>query len=190
MQLTRTVAPSALPVTIQDVRKQAEYDSDHRDDLITSYIEAAVDLLDGPTGTLGRAIITQTWRLELAAWPAMLVLPVEPVQSVAASYVNAAGAVAQIDASAHYLRHSPGAPSELHWAPGWSAPQLSASVPFPVRFDIVAGFGDADACPPAIKQALRMIVAHWIDVRVPVGDAMQEIPMTANVLLARYRRML
>lgn len=192
MQLIRTIAPVGLPITVEEARQQAEFDSDHRDDLIQSYIEAAVDLLDGPTGMLGRAIVTQTWRLELAAWPACLVLPVEPVQSVSVSYINAAGVTVAVDGSAHYLRQSTSAAPELHWAAGWTNPPLSASAPYPVKLDIVAGFGDAGNCPAAIRQAMRMIVAHWVDVRstVNIGNIVNEVPMAASALLARYRRML
>lgn len=188
MRLIRTVAPDGMPLTVAQARAQAEYDSDHRDDLIADYIAAAVDLIDGPTGILGRAIVTQTWRLELDRWPACLIVPVEPVQSISVSYLDAAGAEIDLDASAHYLRQSTTSAPELHWAEGWSAPVLSAAAPYPVRMDIVAGFGDAGNCPAAIRQAIRMMVAHWIDFRAVVGDP-GEIPLSVSALLARYRRM-
>ena len=82
--------------------------------------------------------------------------------------------------------------AELHWSSGWVQPAVSRTAPLPVRISMVAGYGDAAACPPAIRQAIRMLVAHWMAVRegvnVGTGTA-SEIPLTISALLARYRRM-
>ncbi|WP_031326264.1 head-tail connector protein [Rhodobacter capsulatus] len=192
MRLTRTVAPTAVPLSVAQAKEQAEFEGDHRDSMIADQIAAAVDLLDGPTGWLGRAIVTQTWLLELPSWPSCLVLPVEPVQSVSVSYLDISGAEMPVSDGSYYLRQAPAMPAELHWASGWVPPAVSMAAPLPVRITMVAGYGDAAACPPAIRQAIRMLVAHWMAVRegvnVSAGSA-SEIPLTVGALLARYRRM-
>ncbi|AFA44850.1 head-tail connector protein [Rhodobacter capsulatus] len=191
MRLTRTVAPAAAPLSVAQAKEQAEFEGDHRDSMIADQIAAAVDLLDGPTGWLGRAIVTQTWMLELPSWPSCLVLPVEPVQSVSVSYLDISGAEVQVSAESHYLLQNPGMAAELHWSSGWVPPAVSKTAPLPVRISMVAGYGDAAACPPAIRQAIRMLVAHWMAVRegVNVGNIVSEVPLAVGALLARYRRM-
>jgi uncharacterized phiE125 gp8 family phage protein len=149
-------------------------------------LAAAVDLLDGPAGILGRCIVTQVWRMELPSWPASLVLPVEPVQSVVISYYDAAGVSQTVDAGEYYVTDRPGQAAILYWAPSWGFPQLQSGASYPVSIDITAGFGAPEETPAAIAQAIRMMVAHWYQSREDAG----QIPLAASALLARYRRVL
>lgn len=186
MRLTQISAPTESPVTLDDIKAFARVDSAHEDSVLQAHIEAAVNLLDGPTGILGRAIVTQTWLLELPAWPASLVIPVEPVQSVSVSYLDADGVERTVDAGAYYISAYPGQAPVLHWATSWSAPALAQDGTFPVRLEIVAGFGPASSVPAALAQAIMMMVTHWFDNR----DLSGQIPLTASAMLARYRRVL
>lgn len=186
MRLSLISAPGELPVSLSAVKAHARVDSADEDALLQALIEAATSLLDGPAGILGRAIVTQTWLLELPAWPASLVIPVEPVQSVTISYLDADGAEVDLDPGLFYLSSRPSHSSILYWSPGWSEPALSQVNPFPVRLRIVAGFGAASATPPAIVQAIKMMVTHWFAYRETTG----EIPLTASALIAPFRRML
>ena len=54
-----------------------------------------------------------------------------------------------------------------------------------------AGYGDeASDVPAPIRQALKLLVAHWFEHREPVvlGEAPQEVPATIASLLSPYRR--
>ncbi|MFP1646114.1 head-tail connector protein [Pontitalea aquivivens] len=186
MRLRLIEAPAALPVTLTDVKAHTRFESDHEDSVLLGQIASAVDLLDGPTGILGRAILTQVWRLELATWPGSMVIPIEPVQSVAITYLGAQGATETVSPGQYYLSGSPGQASSLHWSTGWVPPALMADADFPVLIDITAGFGGPEATPPAISQAIMMMVAHWHQNREGQG----QIPATASALLSRYRRFL
>lgn len=192
MRLTRTVGPAAPPVTVEEAKAHCRVDSDHEDDLIAAWIDTAVDLLDGPTGMLGRAIVRQEWLLELASWSGAIVLPVEPVLSVGVAYLDQGGAEQDVDVDMTWLQRTPGMAPELHFASGFTQPALSASDPYPVRITMVCGFGDAADVPPAIKMAMKMMVEHWHEHRgvVAAGGSVSEIPMSAQALLGRWRRVL
>jgi hypothetical protein len=60
----RTVAPALNPVSLDEAKDHvgaAEFDDDDRK--LEGYIDAAVAYLDGYSGILGRALITQTWKV-------------------------------------------------------------------------------------------------------------------------------
>lgn len=186
MRLRLIQAPAALPVTLMDVKAHTRVDSDYEDGVLWGQIASAVDLLDGPTGILGRAIVTQVWRLELPDWPGSIVIPVEPVQSLAITYLGTSGTTETVAPAQYYISAAPGQASTLSWSAGWVPPALQPGADFPVCIDITAGFGGPEATPPAIAHAIMMMVAHWYQNREEQG----QIPLTASALLARYRRLL
>lgn len=189
MRLTRTSAPVGAPITVDEAAEFCRVNHAEENDLIGALVETAVDLLDGPTGILGRAIISQEWRLELSGWPQSIALPIEPVSAVIVSYFDAAGAEQVLDASAYTLVPNPGAATVLAWSSAFVAPDLQADVDFPVIIDMTCGFGAAEDVPAAIKQAVKMLVRHWYDHR-GAASGQDAIPLAVSALLARYRRML
>lgn len=190
MRLTRITAPLGLPVEISDARKYCRVDHQDEDGLLEGLIGAAVDLLDGPTGVLGRAIVSQAWRLEVTQWPTSLLLPIEPVTSVSVAYIDAGGDVQTLADDQTLLVSNPGAVPVLSWISGFVAPALNADAPYPVRIDMQCGFGTAAAVPAAISTAIKMMVGHWYDNRGIAGEARDVLPMAVSALLARYRRLL
>jgi len=192
MRLTRIVGPAAAPITVEEAKQGSRQDFDHEDDLFAAWIDTAVDVLDGPTGMLGRAIVRQEWLLELASWPGNMILPVEPILSVALSYLDQDGVEQDLDDSMTWLRQAPGMAPELHFCSDFTQPVLSASEPYPVRITMVCGFGDAADVPPAIKTAIKLMVAHWHEHRgvVVTGTIVAEVPMSVHALLGRWRRVL
>ena len=75
--------PELEPVTPAEVRKSARVDDDRFDDEIDRLIPAGRETAEQETG---RRLISQTWRLELDAFPAdgAIVLPQSPVLSITA----------------------------------------------------------------------------------------------------------
>lgn len=189
MRLTRISAPSGLPVSVVDARGFCRVSHVDEDSLIEGLIGAAHDLLDGPTGLLGRAILTQTWRMELTAWPQSVVLPIEPVSAVAVSWLDGANAAQDLDDAATVLVSNPGTAPVLTFDPGFALPSLSATATYPVRIDMTCGYGAASAVPASLRQAILMTVAHWYANREAAGAAMVEIPLAVSALLARHRRL-
>jgi len=60
-----------------------------------------------------------------------------------------------------------------------------------IELDVICGYGDdAAAAPEALKQAIRILVAHWYDNRglvVPGAMSLASLPSTAAALIALYR---
>lgn len=191
MRLTLTTPPAELPIDLASAKKHCRVDHSDDDDLIEGLIGGVVSYLDGPSGVLGRAIMPQTWRLELEAWPGELSIPVEPVRDVTVTYVDSAGVTQTIDPASYDLVQWPS------FAATWSfeadvVPPVLGDDRYPVTFNIEAGFASAEDVEPGLKTLMLMLVAHWYENReaVVVGTITGELPLAASTLLARYRRML
>lgn len=188
MRLTRTAAPVGHAITSTEVKAYCRVDSADEDTLIKSLIGAVHDYLDGPSGILGRAILQQTWRLELTAWPHRLLLPIEPVSAVAVSWLDAEGTATTLPADSYHLITSPSAQPVIVWKADAALPQLSGQL-FPVRIDITAGEADAASVDDGLKTAMIMLAGHWYDHRAAVvSQGTAELPFALSSLLARYRR--
>lgn len=79
---TLVTPPTGEVVTLEEAKVHLRQDNDAEDTLIQAMIDAAVNHIDGFTGTLGRAIMTQTWSQEYDGFSGDLVLPLVPVASV------------------------------------------------------------------------------------------------------------
>jgi uncharacterized phiE125 gp8 family phage protein len=191
MRLTLATGPATTPITLEEAKAECRArDFNDDDELIAGIVDSVVSYLDGPEGVLGRAIVTQVWQLELAAWPSCLVLPVEPIQSVAVSYLDTSGAAQNLPDASFYLSSWPRQPSELNWAKGVTLPDVSTTAPFPVIIQMTAGFGSAASTPAAIKISMLKLTRHWYDNPGQIGDRMAELPLSVGALIAPFRRML
>ena len=182
-------APSQPPVSVYEARDHARVDSGHEDGLIAAYIDAATARLDGPDGLLGRALVTQTWRQDFDAFATKLRLPLAPVQSITSvAYYDADGAAQPLDAALYALRADSLGPY-LEAAPDAAWPSTATRADA-VSVTFVAGYGAPSAVPAPIRQAIRMMVAEWIDQRSPtiVGAPVASLPLDAERLVAQYRR--
>jgi hypothetical protein len=56
-----------------------------------------------------------------------------------------------------------------------------------IEIDVVAGYGDAADVPEPLRQAIRLLVAHWFEDRMLVGAAEAPLPKTVDALIAPYR---
>lgn len=179
-------APASAPVTVAEAKAQCRVDSSDEDALFTALIDAAVSYLDGWTGILGRALITQTWRQDFDRFGRCLRLPIFPVASITSVKYDDENDVEQTVGSSNYEILTDDLGSFVHFADGYGFPSISAARPA-VRVTYVAGEATV---PPAIKHAILMLVAHWYRNRetVIVGSAAAEIPVGVTALLAPFRR--
>lgn len=183
----RTVAPLVEPVTLDDAKAHCRVDGAEEDTLIAALISAAVGMLDGWSGTLGRCLVTQTWRQDFDGFAGdVLRLPFPDVASVTVAYTDAAGAAQVLDAANYHLVNGDlGASILLADAGVWPS---VAVVPNAVRITMVCGYGAADAVPAAIKAAILLHVAHLYRNREAVGDTQAVLPLSYDALIAPYRR--
>jgi uncharacterized phiE125 gp8 family phage protein len=135
-----------------------------------------------------RALITQSWRLIRDGWPSdgrIKALPA-PLRALSAARVyRLDGSTQSIDLAA-FVVDTAGA--ELSFTPGaLPAPERIAAG---IELDVSTGYGDAsDDVPQALRQAIRLLVAHWYENRglIAVGANIAVLPETAAALIAPYR---
>ena len=179
-------APAAEPLALDDVRAFLRADTNADDELIASLIVAARTHVETLTR---RALITQGWRLSLDCWPADGRIPVRPGPLrvlTAARVYDVAGNATALDLQ-HFVPDL--AACELAVAP-WALMQptrLTAGI----ELDVTVGYGDTGAdVPEPLRQALRLLVAHWYENRgLIVSGAMSlaSLPATVATLTAPYR---
>jgi len=177
--------PAEEPVSLVDAKAFLRVDDGAEDALITTLATAARLHVESVTG---RAMIFQSWRVVLDAWPVerSIALPVGPVQSLTA--VTAFDE----DDEAHELgleQFSVQAgrlmlPRDIAGAPGLR-PRLGLEI------DYVAGHGeDAAAVPADLKHACLVLVGYWFENRdaVIVAGSGTVVPAGFDRLVAPYRR--
>lgn len=182
-------APAATPVSLTEAKAHCRVDHDDDDALITALIAAAVGHLDGWTGVLGRALVTQKWREQFGGFGAALcalrlaLAPVANIESVV--YVDFDGQHT-LD-PARYVVVSEALGCALRPASGWNWPPTAR------RFDAVtvtyvAGTPAADV-PAPIKAAILLIVGHLYQHREAVAEnTLATLPFAVDALIAPFRR--
>lgn len=194
--LTLITPPALEPVTLAEAKAHLRVDTAQDDTLITALIVAARHSAEN---WLGRALLTQTWRLLEDAPPdgRFLELPRAPLLSVThvKSYDDADTATT-FPTGAYFV--------DTARQPGRIVLRVSATWPTVLRtangFEVqfAAGYGPAASdVPAAIRQGLLIhlssLYASRGDRVAPDGRLMQEdlsvLPATAFALYAPYRLM-
>lgn len=189
----QTVAPTVPLVTRDEAKRHCRVELLEPDDdaVIDSLILAATAYLDGYSGVLGRALINQTWRLNLSCWPACRIrLPLAPVSTITSiKYYDTTNTQATLDAENYSLLEDALSPY-AGWAQDATLPSLyERDDAIEVLF--VAGYGAAASdVPQAIRHAALMLIAHLFENRETtiVGTNAQELPFAVSALIAPFRR--
>lgn len=178
--LTRTTAPAAYPITLDEAKAQCAVLHSDEDALIASYIAAATGYLDGFNGILGKCMITQEWALTLPAFPSVVVLPLQPVQSVVSiTYLDDNEALQTLD-SAEYRLFDRCIEAVNSW-PSTASRSDAVTVTFS------AGYGAPSDVPEPLRAVVLLMVRFLYDNR---GDLPAEIPLAVKVLAAPHRAQL
>jgi uncharacterized phiE125 gp8 family phage protein len=178
-------APAVEPLTLAEAKEYLRVDTSDDDDVITALIAGARVHIEAQTR---RALITQSWRLVRDCWPPdgrIAVRPAPPRSVVAARYYDEANATHAIDTSAFVVDT---ASSVLSFA-AWSMPAPGRDAAG-IEIDVSVGYGDAaSAIPEALRQAIRMLIAHWYENRglVALGETIAVMPATTAALIAPFR---
>lgn len=184
-------AADKLVVSLADVKKHLRVEHVDDDAYIETLVAVATAWLDGYSGVLGRALINQTWRVNLSCWPACKIrLPLAPVSTIASiKYFDTAN-VQQTLLGANYSLHEDALSSFVEWASTASLPSLYERLDA-IAVEFVAGYGaDATTVPSAIRHAALMLVGHLYENRETtiVGTNAQELPFAVSTLIAPFRR--
>jgi uncharacterized phiE125 gp8 family phage protein len=160
----RVTAPVATPVSLDEIKAFLRIDHADDDELLTTLIQAATDHFDGWSGILGRALVTQSWRVDLWCWPVSrdLTLPLLPVQSITSVVYSDSDNADQSFAAGNYQLYAGPIGPFLRLGDGVAWP-LVYTKPDAVRVTFVAGYGAPAAVPEAIKLAIKFHVENAYD---------------------------
>lgn len=191
------VTPPASAVTLDEAKLHLRVTSTAEDTLITSYIAAACQHIDGPDGWLGRALAPQTLELQCPLPCEPVRLPYSPLISLTSvKYLDAAGAEQTADLEDFYLYGSEGnVLTPASGTPVWSGGSRREDA---LRVRYTAGYvadPAADplvpALPAPIKAAILLMVSDLYNARETFveGRTVYAVPMSLTVerLLAPYR---
>lgn len=176
-------APAAEPLALDEARLFLRVEHTDDDALIGALIAGARLHIEAQTK---RALITQTWRLALDEWPASGRIGVRPapLQAVTAARVYDADGNAETLDLQSFVRVLDG--TEIAFVP-WAMP-APGRLASGIELDLRVGYGDAAVLvPEPLRQAMRLLVAHWYENRSLVADGTAALPETAAALIAPYR---
>jgi uncharacterized phiE125 gp8 family phage protein len=188
----RTVAPAVEPISLQEARDRLRIDHHEEDPLIASLIAATTAHLDGWSGTLGRALVNQTWVQQFPRFPSgavfgLVLAPVQSIESIV--YFDAANVQQTLDPAVYTLLDDElGAFITRQVDQAWPASFAREDA---VTVTYVAGYGPAgDDVPAAIRHAMLLLIGHWYEHResVVVGGNPVQVPLAVQALLRPYRR--
>jgi uncharacterized phiE125 gp8 family phage protein len=179
-------APAIEPLTLDEAKAYLRVETTDDDEVIATLISGARIHVEAQTR---RALITQSWRLVLEAWPAdgrVAVWPA-PLQSLSAARVyDLDNNASSVDTQSFVADL---AASALIFAP-WALTQPQR-IGAGIELDVVCGYGAAATdVPEPLRQAIRLLIAHWYENRglVMSGAAsVAVLPETVSALLAPYR---
>lgn len=179
--LTRISIPADEPIDLAEVKAALAVIGNADDALLSRLISAATAAFDGPEGKIGRCLVSQSWRLDLPAYPVGNIrLPMPPVSAVSAiSYTDRAGVTGALDPSAYSVAGL-GSTDHCIIAPVTRWPTASA-----VSVTFVAGFGTADKVPEDIRDAILAVVGSryaWREAQVLAQGSIDDNPEVADVV--------
>lgn len=194
MALKRTVAPTEVPVTLAEIKAHLRVTSATEDADILFYLNAAIDQLDGPDGTLNRCLCTQTLQYTMHCFPGVVYdhagfpvyssltaqpafdLPLSPMQSVSSiTYIDTAGDTQTLSSSTYRVLNANNPAKrgriELDYDSAWPATRYIEQA---VTVTYVAGYGTRNDVPWRIRALIRFVTKGMYDDRAPVVPASLE----------------
>ncbi|GAB4518728.1 MAG: hypothetical protein Tsb0010_03010 [Parvularculaceae bacterium] len=185
MTIISIVPPAAEPVSLADAKAFLRIDAPDEDALIADFIRAARRVVEARTG---RALITQTLRLKLDAFPdaCELSLRRSPVQSVISVTTFDQNGAAMVFDAANYALDGDSHPARILRKPAipWPIPSAAGGG---IVIDFIAGYGPSGSdVPEPLRQAIRILTAHFHEQREAVGEGGGAIPFRVEALLAPF----
>lgn len=178
--------PAGDVLTLAELKTWLRVDVTTDDDLLARLLKGAAARIDGPDG-IGYAMLSQTWRLTLDAFPHTIQLPGAPVKSVTSiTYIDSDG-TEQTLAAEDYRVDVGTDPARIEPAYGKSWPS-TRHVIGAVKVDYVLGEADAADVPADLIDAVCLLVGHRYEHREAAGENMSELPLGVEWLLKDYRR--
>ena len=210
----RTTDPAAEPITAEELDAHLRGDgvlASEEGDLLNTLITAAREYVEEFTR---RALITQSWTLVMDAWPSVkndglgwwdgvregsislgtqgyVELPVGPLQSVTSVTTYDDDNSSTVFAASNYFIDTNATPGQLILNTGTVWPVFTRTRNG-IEIVYVAGYGDAATdVPGALRQAVKMLAAHWYEnrefVKTQSDQNQAASPLHVQSILNRYR---
>jgi uncharacterized phiE125 gp8 family phage protein len=180
-------APASEPISLAQTKLYLRVEHDDDDELIAALIAAARVQVEAQTR---RALIVQTWRLVRDVWPAGGALPILPVplrEVTAIGVYDADGMIHALDVDDFHI-DAVSAPAILGYER--AAPSAPGKLRAGIQIDIEAGYGDTgEDVPEPLRQAIRLLVAHWYENRRIIASSgeVASLPASVSALIAPFR---
>jgi len=178
--------PATEPVTLAEMKLHSRIDVDEDDALVTSLIIAARMQIEQMANT---KLITQTLALSIDSLPDSGILYLDgPVQSVTTfEYTDLDGNLQEWDDTLYQV--------DITANPARLMPIYDEDYPDilddynSIIVTYIAGYGNAAAVPAIIKQAIKMLVAHWYNQRETVSETQNyEVPYAVDNIVKMFSR--
>jgi uncharacterized phiE125 gp8 family phage protein len=183
MILRRTVAATALPVTAQEAADQCRLIDGEQANLVLGLMNVATDVVAQMSG---RVLAPETWAMSVSSASGDLALPKSPVIGVTSiTYYDPADVLQTAVLADFYVFSDPDStiirPKTGKTWPVTMAREDALTVTFQAGYQTV---------PPALKQAVLMLIAHLFENReaVVTGTIVSELPLGLQSLINLYRR--
>ncbi len=163
--------PASLPVTLAEAKEDLRIDDTAQDSVVAAWLAGIVGYTEH---RLGRALITQTWRIVHDRFPDAFMVPMPPAQSVVAiRYYDEDGQL-QTLAPADYLLDAVKLPGWIVPAPGKAWPATQDGRINACWADVQCGYGQAIDVPDTAKLFIRAKLREQFDPAVrPERDTVQ-----------------
>ena len=181
--------PAEMPVSLAQAKAHLRVEHALDDAEITGYVAAATAHLDGWSGILGRALVTQSWRQQFAGFDSgALRVPLGPLQSVTAlAYVDPAGVTQTLPPGGYeVLTDALGPYVAPAYGQSWPDTRDQANA---VTLTWVAGYGAAGAVPAPLCHVILLLTGNFYAQR---GGPAQlglsgELARTIDAMVAPFR---
>jgi len=180
--------PAAEPVTLEETKAHLRVEFADDDALIGGLIRAARECAES---AINRKLITQRWRVyeDKIPSPPEFSLPFAPVQTVDWVRLWDAANNGSVLAVTAYSVDVVSEPARV-WLK--DSPSVTLRRYNAVEIAFTCGYGAAATnVPEPLRQAVKLLAAHWYENRIAVADAGQtrfeELPLGVQYLLAPYR---
>lgn len=178
-------APAAEPISLADAKAFLRVEHDDDDAVIASLIAAARAHIETRTR---HCLLEQTWRVFAARWPGdgRFRLRLGPAREVGAARLRERdGGERPLDLQAFVVLTAEN-PGVVAFVPGTLA--MPESQDSGIELDVRLGYGAAEDVPEPLRHAVRILVAHWYEIRLlqAVG-ATSRVPEGLDALITPYR---
>ena len=188
-RLSRVIAPSQLPVSLDTAKSHLRVDHSDDDTYITSLIWSASRTIEDYTK---KSLSDQTFAQYHSEWPEKYVellighdTTLPAIGSV--KYYDVDGVQQTIHPS-NYFDDSSYNPMRLYWASTFSKPNISKDKP---QVEIIFRCGNtisSNPLPYSVQQALLLLVGHYYENRMAVINTLnRELPMGVDYLLDGFK---